>query len=58
VDATPGDRKFIKTLADETPVPEGEAPVPDPSAVVLFASGLGMLVVWFGWEKRRRGLDG
>ena len=58
VDATTGDRKFIKTLADETPVPEGEAPVPDPSVVVLFAAGLVALVVWFGRGKRKRGLDG
>jgi len=55
VDATTGDGKFIKTLADETPVPEGEAPVPDPSVVVLFAAGLVALVVWFGRGKRKRG---
>ena len=58
VDATPGAGKFIKSEGTETAVPEGTAPVPDPSALVLFAAGLGMLVVWFGWGKRKRGLKG
>ena len=38
--------------------PQGTDPVPDVSALVLFAAGLVVLVVWFGWAKRKRGVDG
>lgn len=44
---------FYSVGAQEA-VPEGTAPVPDPSAMVLFAAGLVTLTVFFGWARRRK----
>ena len=55
---SPGLGGFLKSVSGQSAAPEGTDPVPDPSALVLFAAGLVALVVWFGWGKRRRGVDG
>ena len=44
------------SVAGATDAPEGTDPVPDPSALVLFAAGLVMLTVFFGWGTRRKRL--
>ena len=44
------------SVGDSTPAPEGTNPTPDPSALVLFAAGITMLTVFFGWRNKRKGL--